>query len=173
MARPNDHRDSECEQQASLRDLAFDLLQRAFQLQQQSEFELAAELFRKSIEVHPTAEAHTFLGWTYHAQGRIQDAIAECRKAIEIDPDFGNPYNDTGAYLIELGRPQDAIPWLERATTCTRYYTFHYPWYNLGRAYTALELFSRACECFQNALDIEPGYALAQEALERVRRLIQ
>ena len=51
---------------------------------------------------YPTAEAYTFLGWTYHFQGRIEDAIAECKRAIEVDPEFGNPYNDIGAYLIEL-----------------------------------------------------------------------
>ncbi len=173
MPRREDNLESEPEPSAELRNLAFELFQRACQLQQQSEFELAAELYRKSIQVHPTAEAHCFLGWTYHAQGRLHDAIAECRRAIEVDPDFGNPYNDTGAYLIELGRPQEAIEWLERATTCTRYQTYHYPWYNLGRAYLTLELFSRARECFQNALDIEPGYTLAAEALQRVRLLIQ
>lgn len=173
MASREDPSESDLEIRAGLRSLAFDLLKRAFQLQQQSEYELAAELFRKSIEVHPTAEAHTYLGWTYHAQGRPLDAIQECRLAIEVDPDFGNPYNDIGAYLIELGRPEEAIPWLERATAAPRYQTYHYPWYNLGRAYTALELFNRARECFQNALDIEPCYGLAQEALDRVRRLIQ
>lgn len=171
MATSEDH--SQSGLRAGLRSLAFDLVQRACQLQQQSEHELAAELFRKSIEVHPTAEAHTFLGFTYHAQGRLHDAIAECRRAIEVDPEFGNPYNDIGAYLIELGQPQQAIDWLERATTAPRYQAYHYPWYNLGRAYTALELFSRARDCFQNALDIDPTYTLAEQALDRVRRLIQ
>ncbi|MGJ5814698.1 tetratricopeptide repeat protein [Paludibaculum fermentans] len=173
MPRPEDSLDSKLAPSADLRNLAFELFQRACQLHQQSEFELAAELYRKSIQVHPTAEAYCFLGWTYHAQGRIHDAIEQCHKSIEVDPDFGNPYNDIGAYLIELGRPQDAIPWLERATVCTRYQAYHYPWYNLGRAYLSLELFSRARHCFQNALDIEPGYTLADEALQRVRRLIQ
>lgn len=173
MSRSKDGLEREHLATADLRNLAWDLFHRACQLQQQSEFELAAELYRKSIEVHPTAEAHTFLGWTYHSQGRLQDAISECHKAIEVDPEFGNPYNDIGAYLIEQGQPWKAIPWLERATISLRYQTYHYPWYNLGRAYSALEMFSKAREAFQNALDIEPGYTLAQQALDRVRRLIQ
>jgi Flp pilus assembly protein TadD len=41
-----------------------------------------------------------------------EEAIAECHRAIEIDPDFGNPYNDIGAYLIERGDLRGAIPWL-------------------------------------------------------------
>jgi hypothetical protein len=35
--------------------------------------------------------------------GLTDDAITECHHAIEVDPDFGNPYNDIGAYLIEQG----------------------------------------------------------------------
>ena len=56
-----------------------------------------------------------FLGWTYSYQGRLDDAIPECQKAIEVDPEFGNPYNDIGAYLIEQQKHDEAIPWLERA----------------------------------------------------------
>ena len=48
--------------------------------------------------------------------GRLEEAIEECHKAIAVDPTFGNPYNDIGAYLIEMGRLDEAIPWLERAT---------------------------------------------------------
>ncbi|MGA2847071.1 MAG: tetratricopeptide repeat protein, partial [Candidatus Acidiferrales bacterium] len=73
------------------------------------------ELYTKSLDIFPTAEAHTFLGWTYHFQGKVDEAIAECKRAIEVDPEFGNPYNDIGSYLIALGRHDEAIPWLEQA----------------------------------------------------------
>jgi hypothetical protein len=36
-------------------------------------------------------------------------------RAIQVDPDFGNPYNDIGAYLINLGRHDEAMAWLEQA----------------------------------------------------------
>jgi Tfp pilus assembly protein PilF len=156
-----------------LSQMALELFQRAFQLQMQGEWDLAVELYRKSIALHPTAEAHTYLGWTYRLQGRLEDAIAECKTAIEVDPSFGNPYNDIGAYLIELDRPADAIAWLEQATRSRRYESFHYPWYNLGRAYAAMEHYRKAQECFAHSLDIEPGYKLAEEALARLKRMIQ
>jgi tetratricopeptide (TPR) repeat protein len=153
--------------------MARELRERADQLQRQGDLDLAVDLYRRSISLHPTAEAHTFLGWTYRFQGRVQDAIAECKRAIDVDPSLGNPYNDIGTYLIELGKVEDSIPWLEKAIRSQRYQTYHYPWYNLGRAYTQLELYSMARSCFQRALDIQPGYAPAREALERLRRLIQ
>ena len=159
--------------QDSRRDLAVELFQKAYQLQMQGDLELAVELYKRSIEVQPTAEAYTFLGWTYRFQGRLEDAIQECRKAIEVDPDFGNPYNDIGSYLIELGKPDEAIEWLEKAVASRRYDAYHYPWYNLGRVYMAKEMFNRARECFEEALDIQPDYDLAQQALDRVKRLVQ
>jgi Tfp pilus assembly protein PilF len=155
------------------RRVAFEIFQKAYQMQVQGELELAVELYKKSLTLCPTAEAHTFLGWTYRFQGKLPEAIDECKKAIEVDPSLGNPYNDIGAYLIELGRPQDAIPWLERATRSTRYASYHYPWFNLGRVYVAQELYTKARECFQNSLDIEPEYQPAAEALEKLRRMIQ
>src|SRR2546429_475520 len=78
---------------------AWEILQDAYQAQMEGDYDRAIELYRFSLEMPPTAEAHTFLGWTYHFQGRVDEAIAECKRAIKIDPDFGNPYNDIGAYL--------------------------------------------------------------------------
>ena len=138
----------------------------------EGDYDRAAELYRGSLALHPTAEAHTFLGWTYHFQGKIDEAIAECKHAIEVDPEFGNPYNDIGAYLIDLGRHDEAIPWLEQAMTAKRYEPRQFPYFNLGRVYLAKGMINRAREQFQKSLAIEPRYSLAREALERVRRMV-
>jgi tetratricopeptide (TPR) repeat protein len=153
--------------------LAWRIFQDAYKLQSQGDLDLAVDLYRRSIEIWPTAEAHTFLGWTYRFQGKLEDAIAECRKAIEVDPDFGNPYNDIGAYLIELGRYDEAIPWLEKAAVSPRYEPRHYPWYNLGRVYLAKEMYRKAVECLETAIEIEPEYTVAQKALDRLKKSIQ
>jgi Tfp pilus assembly protein PilF len=146
--------------------------QEANQAQMEGDYDRAVELYRGSLALHPTAEAHTFLGWTFHFQGKTQEAIAECKLAIEIDPEFGNPYNDIGAYLIGLERFDEAIPWLEQAIAAKRYEARHYPYFNLGRVYLAKSLLNRAREQFQHALEIEPRYALARQALEKLRRMV-
>jgi Tfp pilus assembly protein PilF len=151
---------------------AWELLQEAYQAQTEGDLDHAVDLYEKSIAIQPTAEAHTFLGWTYRFQGKLNEAIEQCKRAIEIDPDFGNPYNDIGAYLIEMRRYDEAIPWLERATEAKRYDPRHYPHYNLGRVYLAKEMYGRAKEQFQKALQIEPDYALAREALDNLRRMV-
>ncbi len=149
---------------------ALQLFQEAYRLQMEGRLDEAVRLYRESILSHPTAEAHTFLGWTYSFQGRYDDAIAECRRAIAVDPDFGNPYNDIGAYLINLNRFDEAIPWLERATRARRYEAYHYPHYNLGRVYVSKGMLKKAVEEFEQALAIAPNYALAREAIDAIQQ---
>ena len=69
--------------------------------------------------------------------GRLDDAIEECHKAIAQDPDFGNPYNDIGAYLIEKGELDEAIVWFQKALQARRYESPAFPHLNLGRVYEA------------------------------------
>ena len=154
----------------NLIELAASLFQQAFDAQMRGDLDLAVDLYKRSNEAYPTAEAHTFLGWTYSFQGRLDDAIAECQRAIGVDPEFGNPYNDIGAYLIEMGRHREAIPWLEKATRARRYEAPHYPRLNLGRAYVALDMFSKALEEFQRALEIRPEDERAREAVAAIKR---
>lgn len=151
---------------------AWELLQQAYRAQMAGKLDHAISLYKYSLAKFPTAEAHTFLGWTYHFQGKIEEAIAECKRAIEVDPDFGNPYNDIGAYLIDLKRYDEAIAWLERAIEAPRYEPRHYPYFNLGRVYYSKGMINRAREYFQKALNIEPEYTLARQAVENIRRMV-
>lgn len=146
------------------------LFQNAFEAQMSGELDTAVQLYKQSIELYPTAEAHTFLGWTYSFQGSLDGAIAECKKAILVDPDFGNPYNDIGAYLIEMGQLDEAIPWLEKAGRAARYEAPHYPHFNLGRIYIAKEMYNRALEEFRAALQLRPDYEIARKAIDSVTR---
>ncbi len=134
--------------------------------------EEAAELYRRSIALHPTAEAHTFLGWAYAGLGRHEEAIRECRRAIALDPDFGNPYNDIGAYLVELGRFDEAVPWLRRATRARRYEPRHFPHYNLARVHLHRYELAEARRCLLRALHLEPSYAAARHELRRLEALL-
>lgn len=148
---------------------AEELFQLAYSHQMKGELAQAIDLYQQSIAVYPTAEAHTFLGWTYSFQNRYDEAIAECRRAIAVDPAFGNPYNDIGAYLIEMGQHREAIPWLEQATRAARYESYCYPHYNLGRVYEKLRQWGKAVECYRAALGHNSGYGLAKTALFRLQ----
>lgn len=154
------------------RQAAWDLFRKAYERQMKGEFDEAIALYASSIELYPTAEAYTFRGWTYSFMGRLDDAIGDCHRAIAVDPDFGNPYNDIGAYLIEQGRLDDAIEWLERATRATRYESPAFPHLNLGRVYEKKRDWEKALVCYQHALTINPQYDLAQRAFARLRAMM-
>ena len=143
------------------RQKAMVLLERGYRHQMKGEVADAIILYERSLDAWPTAEAHTFLGWTYSMINRHEDAIECCKKAIEVDPTFGNPYNDIGAYLIELKRWEEAIPWLEKATAASRYDSPQYPCLNLGRVYEHMGQYRTALGYLDRALIIDPFYRAA------------
>jgi tetratricopeptide (TPR) repeat protein len=131
----------------------------------------AIQLLEKSLAIMPTAEAYTYLGWTYSHMGDHQRAIEEAQKAIALDPDFGNPYNDIGVYLIELGKEDEAIPYLEKAMRARRYCCYQFPHFNLGRIYLKKKMYEQARQEFKEALKIDPDYLPAGEGLELLKAL--
>jgi len=141
-----------------------------YRAQMDRQLEEAVGFYQKSIDAQPTAEAYTFLAWAMSAQQRLDEAIAHCRTAIELDPDFGNPYNDIGAYLIELGRPDEATPWLERAMRAPRYEPRHFPHLNLARVHIMGNRLAAAIRELRAVLDIEPGHAGAREQIRELHR---
>jgi tetratricopeptide (TPR) repeat protein len=152
-----------------LRQKALELFKVAWLMQLRGELDRAIALYSQSIGLCPTSEAHTFRGWAYSAQRRYEDAISECKKAIEVDPTLGNPYNDIGSYLISLGRPDEAIEWLERAKVAPRYEPRHFPYINLGRLYAQKGLLLRALGELRGALDHRPGDPVAEQAIQELQ----
>jgi len=142
--------------------------ERAYEAQMAGRLDEAVLGYRRSIAIQPSAEGHTFLGWALSYQGKHEDAIAECRRAISIDPTFGNPYNDIGAYLIELGREEEAIEWLERAKTAPRYEPRHFPFFNLARVYARQHKIREAIHELEGAIALEPRYTAARQELHRL-----
>jgi tetratricopeptide (TPR) repeat protein len=131
----------------------------------------AIVLLEKSLAIMPTAEAYTYLGWTYSHMGDYKRAIDEAQKAITVDPHFGNPYNDIGVYLIELGKEDEAIPYLETAMRARRYCCYQFPHFNLGRIYLKKKMYEQARQKFKEALKIDPDYLPASEGLELLKAL--
>lgn len=132
------------------------LVERARRHQMKGEFADAIILYRRSLALLPTAEAFTYLGWTYSMMNRYQEAIDSCKLAIAVDDKYGNPYNDIGAYLMKLNQWEEAIPWLEKAIEAPRYRHKQHPHLNLGRVHEHLGRFRTALIYYDRALEIDP-----------------
>src|SRR5262245_31781940 len=163
---PRDHVESDASRQADA------YFQAAYTAQMRGELDEAIALYRQSLASVPTAEAHTFLGWALSGKGDYDAAIRECHRAIEVDPDFGNPYNDIGSYLIALGRPKEAVPWLQKAMAAPRYEPRHYPHVNLARIYVGLGQIDAAIAELRLALAIAPQYRPARAEIHRLLGLL-
>jgi tetratricopeptide (TPR) repeat protein len=153
------------------RQSAAELFQQAYELQRAGDFHQAIELYTRSIQVCPTAEAYTFRGWTYSFLNDYERAIADCLEAIKVDPEFGNPYNDIGAYLIEQGSWQESIPWFQKALIAPRYEARCYPYFNLGRVYEHQHAWKKARDCYSMAYSLEKGYSAALAGMRRLSAL--
>ncbi|MFN2568464.1 MAG: hypothetical protein ABR564_02545, partial [Candidatus Dormibacteria bacterium] len=75
-------------------------------------------------------------------------------------------------YLIDRGRPEEAIPWLEKATRAPRYDSRCFPWANLGRIYEARAQWSVALVHYQRSLHENPDYQVARAGISRLRSLM-
>jgi tetratricopeptide (TPR) repeat protein len=148
---------------------AIELFQRAYEAQQNEDYEEAIELYKRSIAIYPTAEAHTFLGWVYSFQDRYDDAINECLEAIRVDDTLGNPYNDIGSYLIAKGDLYGCVRWFKRALHAPRYESYAFPYFNLGRVYEVRGRLLDAAHHYSLALEQQPGYTHAALALRRIQ----
>ena len=148
---------------------AKELFQEAYEAQLAQNFDAAIELYRRSIETYPTAEAHTFLGWVYSFQNRYEEAISECLEAIRVDETFGNPYNDIGSYLLAQGDSYGCVRWFKRALLAPRYESYAFPHFNLARVYEKRHRLLEAVRHYSLALEQQPGFAEANSALRRLQ----
>jgi len=148
---------------------AVELFNAAYTAQMSEDYELAIKLYKRSIEVFPTAEAYTFLGWTYSFQGEYDLAIAECLAAIAVDSNFGNPYNDIGSYLIAKGNYYDCVRWFKLAIDAYRYDARAFPHFNLAHVYEKRGKFLEAAKHYGLAIKEQPNYSNAYKALRRLQ----
>jgi len=145
------------------------LFHQAYQAQLENNYEEAIELYRRSMETVPTAEAHTFVGWVYIFQDRYDDAIAECLEAIRVDEAFGNPYNDIGSYLLAKGDRYGCVRWFKRALLAPRYESYAFPHFNLARVYEMRQRDLDATKHYGLALAENPGFTQAAIALRKLQ----
>jgi tetratricopeptide (TPR) repeat protein len=145
------------------------LFHEGYEAQRAEDYEQAIQLYKRSIETFPTAEAHTFLGWVYSFQQRYDEAIEECLEAISVDETLGNPYNDIGSYLLAKGDSYGCVRWFRRALLAPRYESYVFPHFNLGRVYEMRHKYLDAARHYGLALEQQPNFGDATAGLRRMQ----
>ncbi|HVZ64526.1 MAG TPA: tetratricopeptide repeat protein [Lacunisphaera sp.] len=101
------------------------------------------------------ARAQGNLGRAYLLLGRWEEAIAACRKELELAPGYnGDASANIGRALTELGRPAEALPYFERGLQMKPdNFDLHN---NYGIALAALGRWSAAISQYGKAIQLQP-----------------
>ena len=124
----------------------------------ENRFTEAIEAFQHYLKLVPrSVKGEDNLGLSYQGLGRTEDATAAYRTAIAwqehtLTQDSG-PFINLGALLLDENRPQEAIPYLQRAIAISPETRAHE---QLGKAYERLGQFPNAREEFEKALALAP-----------------
>lgn len=71
--------------------------------------------YREALPKRPTAETHNGLGFVLAREGRYDEAAAELRRAIEIDPKYVPAYNNLAELLARRGDVDEAARLYEKS----------------------------------------------------------
>ena len=145
-------------------------LREGHQLVARGDHPAALGCFEDASRWLPSADALTFQGWMQSLLGEAEKAEQLCMEAIELDPEFGNPYNDIGTFCLQRKDIESAIRWFEKAKKAPRYEPRQFPYINLGRLYVSIGEPERALDEFKGALRHDPENPEVLQAVQQIRR---
>jgi TolB-like protein/Flp pilus assembly protein TadD len=125
----------------------------------------AEKEFKRSIQLKPDyATAHQWYAIHYlTATGRLEEAIQEMKKALELEPASLVMNTFMGATLYYAGRYDEAIDQCRRTIEMDP--NFAVAHWHLGLVYEQKQVFDAAIEEFQKAISLSQGSPLMRAAL--------
>jgi tetratricopeptide (TPR) repeat protein len=125
--------------------------------EKQGRREEAGELFRRSLEVRPTAQAHYNLANVLSKEGKIEEADAHYQAALRLKPEFVEAWYNLGALEAKRGKPEAAE---QDYATVLRIKPDHAEAHlSLGAWLAGQKRFDEAIVHFKAALRAAPGNA--------------
>ena len=92
-------------------------------------------------------------------QGKLDEALACYRRALELNPAYADVHSNIGGVLNEQGKPDEAIAACRRALNVKPDYAEAHN--NLGLALKEQGKLDEAIGCYRRALQLKPDYAEA------------
>jgi TolB-like protein len=116
----------------------------------------AIELGEKAVALDESeAMAHAALGYFYAFAGQFDKAVAHAERGLTLDPNSFGIIQNSAAALAYSGRPEEAIPLLQKAIRLSPFPPGFY-FYTLSVAYRMVGRFDEAIEEAKNAVEREP-----------------
>ena len=122
---------------------------------------------RRMIAADPRRpEGHFALGVACAEQERYPEALEAFLAAHALDADYVPTLIDIGQAYVQLGQPEQAIPWLERALNQDSESLAAL--YQMGQAYRQLDRLEEAADWWRRVLQVDPDHRPAQERLHEI-----
>jgi tetratricopeptide (TPR) repeat protein len=109
------------------------------------------------------ADDHQNFGSALLSKGKVDEAIAQYQKALQISPDYALANNNLGSALLQKGRVNDAVALFQKALQIDPDYADAHV--SLGNVLIHEGKVDEATAQFQKALQIEPNLAVAHNSL--------
>ena len=109
------------------------------------------------------AEAHNNLGNALKDQGKLDEAVACYRRALELKPDYAEAHNNLGVAFKDQGKLDEAVACYRRALELKPDYAEAHN--NLGNALKDQGKLDEAVACYRRALELKPDFAEAHNNL--------
>lgn len=114
--------------------------------------------------------AHNNLGFYYQQMGRFEDAIAEYKETLRIDPYLMLTYNSLiNLYIQKIGDLNSALEWCKRQLSYDDKHIWAYN--NLGWVYLGKNNLAQAQSAFEKAVEINPNFVLGLFSLGHAYRM--
>lgn len=134
---------------------------------QRGEFDAAANVLHRALRLDPDyVAAHTSLGNTFLAEGRIQEAIRHFETAAKLDPEHAEAHYNLGVIHARMGDQSQAITHYSRALQIQEDNASIHA--NLGIAYVISQRPQDAKSHLNRALELDPQLIQARMTLARV-----
>ncbi len=112
----------------------------------------ALELARKAVDLDENESmGYSVLGKIYLQRGSFDLAEKYNRRALEINPNNPEHMTDMGDLLIYLGRPEEAIEWLDRAKRTDPFFAPAWYWSTWGLALYLVERYDDAIVAYERS----------------------
>ena len=136
---------------------------------QKDQYNEALGEYKKALEIdEKNYKAHFNLGLVYMKTGKVDRAVASYQKAIEIIPNAFQAHYELGKAFEEQGKLEDALKELKFAYKSNPGSVDII--YEQGVVYEKLGKPEDAKYQYESALQFDPKYTKAQEALNRLKK---
>jgi len=130
----------------------------------------AIEIYTEYITKNPgAAEAFNWRGMAYADRGKLDKALADYGKAINLSAKYSDPYNNRGEIYRRKGEYSKALKDFQTAIRLDK--NFAEPRYNIGLVYEAMGKKGLAAKSFLTYLKANPAEPDRKSVLKKIQTL--